>query len=183
MVSRSVSAYVVRNAWGSTKVTIANHSDKHYVNVESYRTPSIVRIMLRFPKGDRRKISARNVTVGNVGRSKETSLGLTTAIAWIVFLKKVKKLIALLCESISSDTTCAFCFSTFQSFDKTSLELKRLFGLRKQKGSRFDLLPFCFRSDLAKLALSSSPERSELSAKWYLCQSASMSACACCDHR
>jgi hypothetical protein len=36
-------------------------------------------------------------------------------------LKKVKKLIALLCESISSDTTCAFCFSAFQSFDKTSI--------------------------------------------------------------
>jgi phosphatidylglycerophosphate synthase len=36
-------------------------------------------------------------------------------------LKKVKKLIALLCESISLNTTWAFCFSTFQSFDKASL--------------------------------------------------------------
>jgi chromosome partitioning protein len=40
-------------------------------------------------------------------------------------LKKVKKLIALLCESISSDTTCAFCFSAFQSFDKTSWNARR----------------------------------------------------------
>jgi IS5 family transposase len=65
------------------------------------------------PKGDRRKINTRSVTVGNVGKSKGTLPGLTTAIAWIAFLKKVKKLIALLCESISSDTTCAFCFSAF----------------------------------------------------------------------
>jgi hypothetical protein len=70
------------------------------------------------------------VTVGNVGKSKDTSLGLTTAIAWIVFLKRVKKLIALLCESISSDTTCAFCFSAFQSFDKTSRKLDAELGKR-----------------------------------------------------
>src|SRR5215467_10767415 len=120
MVSRSASEFVVRNAWVLIKATIATHSERNYVNVGSYQTPSIVRIVLRFPKGDRRKISARNVTVGNVGKSRETSLGLTIAIAWIVFLKRVKKRIAPLCESISSDTTCAFCFSAFQSFDKTS---------------------------------------------------------------
>src|SRR5262249_14831555 len=120
MASRSAGEFVVQNAWVSTKVTIANHSDKSYVNVESYRTPGIVRTVLRFRKGDRRKISARRVTVGNVGKSKGTSPGLITAIAWIVFWKRVKKLIAHLCESISSDTICAFCFSAFQSFDKTS---------------------------------------------------------------
>ena len=87
MVSRSASEFVVRNAWVSTKATIANHSDRNYVNEGSYRTPSIVRIMLRYQKGDRRKISTKNVTAGNVGRSKGTSLGLTIVIAWIVFLK------------------------------------------------------------------------------------------------
>jgi len=64
----------------------------------------IAKTMSPSPEGDPQKISTKDGTVVNGGKSREALLGSTTTVGSIASWKKVRNLIALSCESFSSNT-------------------------------------------------------------------------------
>lgn len=83
----------------------AKDYDENFDDAGLCRTPRIAVIMSQCHADDRRKTNTREVIAVNDGRSNAPLLGLITIADLIGSWKKVKDRIALLCESLSSNTT------------------------------------------------------------------------------
>lgn len=124
MASASENGVCAQSALEWTKPTTASPLVVNCVAGESFPTHPTGTITLPFQKVDHPRISITSAIIGNGGRLNAALPGSPLTEGLIVFLKRLKDHTVLLCESLSSNITWTYCFSQFQSFEKTSFIMK-----------------------------------------------------------